>query len=147
MPGMSPRRLRALVVGLACLAGCQSVDLTDDLNTFVGLYNEAQIRPCDCYQDLGFESLEECTDSSRAQLTQGSIECMNAALDGHERDGQEYLVCVSDAYEDYLQCLAANVSCTPGTYDQCMLGLGTSVNQCTQLKDAGVQADFDACLL
>jgi hypothetical protein len=132
------------IAGLACwLLGCQTVDLTDDLNEYAGLANEAEIRPCDCYQELGFQSLAECTDPLDS-LSQADLECLDAALQGHERDGQEYLDCKNAALGDYVQCVAANVDCEPGVNDGCLSVYTVAAAGCTQLP-SDVQAAFTAC--
>jgi hypothetical protein len=140
---MLKRYPRVLMVGLLCSTACQAVDLTDDLNEYVGLANDAVVRPCDCYQELGFQSLIDCTEDLD-ELSQSDLECLDAALQGHERDGQEYLDCKNAALVEYVQCMTTNVDCEPGVNDSCLTVYTVASSRCTQLP-SDVQAAFTAC--
>jgi hypothetical protein len=139
---MLKRRLHVLMVGSACSIGCGTPDLTDDVSLYVNQTNEVRGMLCACVLDLGNPDAE--CDDSLDQLTQVDAECLDATLDGHERDGQEYLDCANAALGDFVQCVAANVDCEPDTNDNCETLYTVASSRCTQLP-TDVQAAFTAC--
>lgn len=136
------RPLLALALGFVFLAACQPPDLTDDVNTYVVQTNDVRAKLCDCILDLGNPDVE--CDASLDQLTQIDADCMVSTLDGHERDGQEYLDCVNAALDDYVQCVTMNSSCDDATNDGCTAAYTTAVAGCSQLP-TDVRAQFQAC--
>lgn len=142
---MQERSWRALLVSSLSMVGCQSPpDLTPDLNAYVSQRNDADLRLCDCPQDLGFGTVSECSDAT-VLLTQLDADCLAMALDGHEREGQEYLDCSNAALGEYIECLAANVSCEPGVNSGCTSTYTNTVASCGTLP-SDVQSAFNACL-
>lgn len=139
---MPMRRLRVLTIGTASLIGCQTPDLTDDVSLYVNQTNDVRGMLCSCVLDLETPDVE-CDDSLKG-LTQVDADCLAATLDGHQRDGQEYLDCENAALEDYVQCVAANVDCEPGVNDSCLTVYTVASSRCTQLP-SDVQAAFTAC--
>lgn len=139
---MLKRCPRVIMLGLLCSAGCQAPDLTEDVDTYVNQTNLVRAMLCDCILDLA-DPDAEC-DASLDQLTQVDAECLEATLDGHERDGQEFLDCANAALDDFVQCVAANVDCEPDTNDSCGTVYTVAAARCTQLP-SDVQAAFTAC--
>jgi hypothetical protein len=136
------RLLPALALGSVCLVGCQAPDLTDDVSAYVVQTNDVRAKLCDCILDLGNPDAE--CDASLDQLTQVNADCMVSALDGHEREGQDYLDCVNAALYDYVQCVTLNSACDDATNDSCTSAYATAAGACSQLP-TDVRASFEAC--
>src|SRR5690349_1745128 len=108
---MLSQLLRALPpTATALVVGCSGPDITEELNTYETLLGEINDLRCLCPQDLGFDSMAECTDSL-GYVGSEERECFEAALDGHHSAAQDYLACANMALQEYSQCLSSNVDC------------------------------------
>lgn len=135
---------RRLGLGLvAASLGCQGPDITAELNDHQTYLNDINGRMCECPEILGYQSADECFDALGV-VDEVERMCFEDALDGHEADGQDYLVCANAALQKYEQCLAVNVDCDADASDSCTSAYAVERAQCTQLS-ASVQAAFAAC--
>ena len=139
---MRARHLRGFLLGVTTVLGCSAPDLTEDVNRYGYLLNEVNLMLCNCLTDLGNPDVE-CPPSLDL-LTQLQIDCLGDALDGHEREGLEYLDCANEALDDYVQCVTSNVSCDADANESCTAAYTMAVGSCPQL-DADVHAAFEAC--
>ena len=139
---MLPRLLQTLALGLVCLAGCRAPDLTAEVDAYVMQTNFVRNTLCYCLvvPDPDFEC-----DESLDPFTQIDADCMVASLDGHERDGEEFLDCVNAALDNYVQCVALNSEvCDEDINAGCTSTYEGAFASCSQLP-TDVRAAFLAC--
>jgi hypothetical protein len=139
---MFPRLLKTLALGSVCLAGCRAPDLTDEVDAYVSQTNF--VRSTLCYCMVVADPDLEC-DASLDLFIQLDAECMVASLDGHEREGEEFLGCVNAALDTYVQCVSVNSeACEEAINTGCTSAYETAIAGCSQLP-TDVRAAFEAC--
>ena len=138
--------LAVILGGLSFTLSCQSpVDLSDEIDEYASLLNEATAEACDCPQVLGYSGIGECTDAL-GEVTPEDQDCAATALEGSEDEGKAYLDCANAALRDYADCLADNTSCDDTWYDDCSKDRTDALAACPALP-SDVDAAFSACTL
>ncbi|PRQ02041.1 hypothetical protein [Enhygromyxa salina] len=143
---MRSRTRRGLSLGLLGLVlSCQQApDLTDELNEYERVVNEANSEACRCPMELGYDSMVECGDAL-GTVTNEDVQCLAGVLDGNEEIGRDYLDCASSAYRFHVQCLGLNPSCEEGENTDCTADLAAALAACPQLP-ADIRPSFFACI-
>lgn len=141
---MLPRLPRTLWLTPLVVVACkQPPDLSEPLDEFASLNNEARTAMCMCPGDLGYGGQSECNEAL-GEVEADDIECMTSKFEGYEEDGEAYLACVNPVYADYVDCLEANAACEDGAIGDCDLARSGALEACPQLP-ATVHPGFWAC--
>lgn len=142
----APRPHYWLRLGPLALFACQrSPDISVEIQDYASLLSDARDLACDCPEDLGYPTVSDCGEALKPVGT-NERDCLAAVLDGHEEDAKAYLDCANAAYRDYVDCLAGNVSCADGWYDQCTADHEDAMAVCPQLP-AEVDSSVLACIM
>lgn len=132
-----------LAASIGPLACASPPDLTEELNAYVTLLNDTNMRVCDCYEDVGFSGYSECLDAMGV-VDDGDRACVEAVLEGQEEEGNAFLECANSALSSFDQCLELNgLSCEPDGTTTCQDSYAMDVAACSQLPSASLASIAD----
>ncbi|MCA9686337.1 MAG: hypothetical protein KC457_29490 [Myxococcales bacterium] len=140
-------RLARTLLGLPILGllSCSKPpDISGELEEYANLLNAIAGETCECPDDAGFATVDECVDVLLVDADERA--CQADAFEGHEDAGKDYLDCAIGALDDYLDCLSMNPGCAVGWWDDCTTTYQDAEAACPRAS-AAVQDQFSGCLL
>lgn len=139
----------AVFTAMVALAGGCGGDggIAGSLDELEGINLDSEASLCACYQQLGYDTEEECLAYNYEPMTPAQRDCLIAALEQDADASQEFLDCVTPLIREQSSCLAAIDTCDDTFVDRALACSPDDgeLEACQALLPASVDTAADAC--